>query len=692
MLNVEPKRARGIRIRMAILCGLLACALVVVIVGAYRIQVADGSSWLELAEKQRQRRLHVRPKRGAILDRTGATLAESVEVPSVSVDAVEMLRGIEERYVPQRLTEYATRIAEALSMPVADVEEKLSRRRRFAWLKRRVSEEEVRRIEALEDRNQRYPIRGLQVEGEGHRFYPNRELGGTFLGFVAPDGEGKEGVELSFEQELAGHTTEIEGLRDRSGRLLFADGVADEQALVGHSIQLTIDKGIQFTAERELAGALKTYEALGGSAVVVDPNTGEILAVASAPGYNPNEYGASDADHRRNRPATDRFEPGSVMKAFTMATAMAAGTITPKSTFFCEEGRMAIDNVIIHDTHPHGTLDITQILSQSSNIGAAKVALEMGSDRLYEGFRRFGFGESTGLPLPGESTGVLRPRARPWVPVETASAAFGQGISVTTMQLVMAMSAIANGGKLMEPIIVKRINDALGTTLLDSSPRVRRQVIPAHVANVLSEMLVSVTEGDGTGVEAAISGYRVAGKTSTAQKIDPLTGAYTKRHYVASFVGFVPADKPRLAIAVVLDEPMAGAYQGGSVAAPVFRRIGEMALRYLGIMPRDSARSRLDDVAKQVKTGDPAEKAYAALAPPEPEPQPSVAPTRPLQSGEVRMPDFQGLPMREAARIAAELGLVPAVRGSGRLMKQEPPPGSILSKGLTVQLVFEPAT
>src|SRR6185436_7937884 len=231
-----------------------------------------------------------------------------------------------------------------------------------------------------------------------------------------------------------------------------------------------------------------------------------------APGYNPNDYSTSDAEHRRNRAVVDRFEPGSTMKVFTLSTAFAAKSISPTATVYCEEGTMAIDNVIIHDTHVSKWLTVTQILSLSSNIGTAKIALGLGEQRLYEGFRRFGFGDTTGIPFPGESMGVLRPRGRPWVQVETASAAFGQGINVTALQMAMATAAVANNGRLLEPTLVRRVNDGTGVTLSEASPRVRRDAVPAHIAQMVGEMMVSVTEGEGTGVEGAIPGFRVAGK------------------------------------------------------------------------------------------------------------------------------------------------------------------------------------
>ena len=699
MRNLDPARARWIKIRMGVVCGIMGLALGFVVSGADRIQNQDGPKWLDAAERQRQRRLHIEPKRGTIYDRNGVPLAESVEVPSISMDAVEMLRGIDEQYVPRVIDEFAPRIAEALHIPVDEVHEKIGRRRRFVWLKRRVSEDEVAAVRALGDEQQRRqgskPVKGLTIEGEGQRFYPNRDLASTVIGFVSPDGDGREGLELSLNDELKGKAAEVHGLRDRNGRLIFSEGLDDEQALAGHNVYLTIDRAIQYQAERELAAALKTYEAHGGSIVVMDPTNGEVLAMANAPGYNPNDYGSSDPQNRRNRAVVDRYEPGSTMKIFTFATAFANHSISPTDPIYCEEGRMAVDNVVIHDTHINKWLTPTQVLQFSSNIGAAKVALGLGQQKLYEGLRRFGFGESPGLPLPGQSVGVLRPRGLPWVPVETASAAFGQGISVTSLQLATAVSAIANRGRLLEPVLVKRVTDATGVTLDEPATRVRRMAVSPAVAKMMGEMLVSVTEGEGTGVEAKIPGFRVAGKTATAQKIDPETGKYTDTKYIASFVGFVPAEKPRLAIVVQIDEPMAGTYAGGSVAAPVFRRVAESSLRYLGITPESVDHPKLTDMAKLAKGMDPAGEAYKAvsLAKGEPtddaEPEKS-APHRKPKANEVEVPDLSGYPARAAIHLSSDSGLVPKISGTGNVSRQEPVAGSIVPRGATLKLVFEP--
>ena len=696
---------------MGLLCGAMAVGLGAFVSSAFRVQVEDGASWKETAENQRQRRLHIEPKRGGIYDRNGAALASSVEVPSVRADVVEMLKGVEGQNAQNAaLIEYATRIAAALKMDPSEVHQKLATRRRFVWLKRRVTAEEAQAVRDLSDPKKMTgatkAVRGLAVEGEGRRYYPGRELAGPVLGFVAPDGFGKDGLEVALDEELRGRVEEVRGLRDRSGRLIFSEGTTDESGLAGHNVQLAIDQAIQRVAERELDAAYRTYETKGASLVVMDPTSGDLLALASVPGYNPNDYGDSDVDARRDRAVTDRFEPGSVMKVFTVAGALAAGTLKPTETIYCEHGTYALGNVVIHDTHENDWLTTTQVLAKSSNIGALKIGLALGEANLYGAYRRFGFGEPTGLPLPGEASGVLRPRGRPWFEVETANAAFGQGISVTTVQLAVAMSAIANGGKVLEPILVKKITNSRGNVVKEWAPHVRREAVPSSVAKTVTEMLTAVVEQGGTGVEAAMSGFRVAGKTATAQKVDPATGKYSEDKYTASFVGFVPAEKPRLVVAVVLDEPMIGRY-GGDLAGPVFRRVAEASLRYLGVPPSNTTpkiknvKGEGSDpkvVATKLGEAVPADEALPegtnastnlAMAAPVAGPPPAAGP--PLPSS-VKVPDTAGMGARDAVRAVGAAGLVPVVEGSGKLVRQLPAAGSAVPKGTSVRLVFEPAS
>ncbi len=691
VVPTTPERRAGIRRRVSVLCALMAVFLGVVLSSGYTLMVHDGDAWRELAEKQRQRRLHIQPKRGTIYDRNGSALAVSVEVPSVSLDAIDLMRGVPRDREPEVARRAAQVIAEALGLDAAKVERKILRKRRFSWLKRRISAEQaekVRYLSSVERGKDR--VRGLVVEGEGRRYYPRRELAGPLLGFVAPDGEGKDGLEVSMNDALSGHVEQLTGLRDRSGRLLFADGVSDEQALAGHSVYLTIDQGIQFVAERELAAAARTYEAVGASVVVIEPDTGAILAMASWPGYNPNDYRESEPGERRDRSLSDRFEPGSSMKIFTLAAGMASGAIQPTQKLYCEKGSMAVDNVTIRDTHASEWLTISEVLAYSSNICSAKIGLSMGGNKLYDYLRRFGFGQATDVQLPGESSGTLRPRGRPWVQVETAAASFGQGISVTNLQLAMATAAIANGGNLMEPMLVSRVETASGEIVREGAPKVRRRVVPARIARLVAEMMVGVTEGSATGTEAAIDGFEVAGKTATAQKTDPATGRYSFEKYVASFVGFVPARNPKIAIAVMVDEPMID-HAGGSVAAPIFRRVAESALKYKGITPKGTKRA---DVTKLGSAPDPAQAAIETLRqqrglkPPVQEAVKARSPGR----NQVSVPDFTGWPMRETLQKLGDLGLKGKLDGTGIVSRQEPPPGSVLDKGAELVLVFEPAS
>ena len=606
------------------------------------------------------------------------------------MDSVEMLRDVPPSRIPFVARDAANRIAAALSLDPITVERKILQKRRFVWLKRRISASEVESIRVLSagdgDPNRR--LLGLNVEGESHRYYPRRELAGSLLGFVAPDGRGKDGLELALDPELQGHPDQLAGLRDRSGRLLFAEAVEDDAALAGHDVALTIDQAIQFTAERELAMTIQTFEAKNGAVVALDPKSGEILALASFPSYNPNDYETSDIQARRVRSVADTFEPGSSMKIFTIAAGLATGVITPTQQMYCEKGAMRIDKVTIRDTHPAEWLSIPKVLALSSNICAAKIGMELGSDRLYEYLRRFGFGQPTGISVTGESTGTLRPRGRGWVEIETAAASFGQGITVTALQLALATAAIANGGELMEPTLIKRVNAATGELVREAAPTLRRRVISRIVASQVTELMVGVTEGEGTGTEATIAGYRVAGKTSTAQKADPRTGRYSDDKFVASFVGFVPANNPAILVAVVVDEPMVD-HAGGVVAAPVFRRVAQMVLEHKGMTPPSTRRVSLTDLASRP---DPANVAYQVIRQAQgeqPQVQESIAPGK-ISAGYVRVPDMIGWPMREVLHQVSEIGLMPQVRGTGLLTKQDPAPGRALEKGGALTLQFEP--
>lgn len=690
MNRIRTNEGRWIRTRMAMLCGVLALGLGVIVSAAWDLMVSDGAAWEKLAERQRERRLRVRPKRGMIFDRSGGALAVSVEVPTISLDAIELLRHVPPESVPKIARDAANRIAESLGLDPALVERKILAKRRWTWLKRHVSAAEVDAVRALSVGERGEKVRGLIVEGDPLRNYPRRELLGSLLGFVSPDGKGRDGLELALNGELEGHPDKLRGLRDRAGKLIFDRSADDPRAFAGHNVYLTIDQALQFSAERELRNAAKTFEAIGGSVVALDPHTGEVLAMASFPGYNPNDYRVSDPSERRNRAVNDIFEPGSTMKIFTVAAALEKRVLLPTEQLYCEKGAMRVDNVTIRDTHPAEWLPVSQILAQSSNICSAKIGLGLGADALYEGFRAFGFGERAGLDVTGESAGTLRPAGRPWVQVETASAAFGQGISVTNLQMALATAVIANGGELYEPMIVRRVETATGELVREASPRVRRRVVRKDVAAQLAEMLVAVTEDGGTGLEAAIDGHLVAGKTATAQKADPKSGRYSLDDYVASFVGFVPAHDPRLVIAVTLDSPRVE-HAGGSVAAPVFREVAQTGLRLLGVLPE---RRKKTDLAELAHAPDPARAAHAILLRNRGEPRgvQDVGQGEKPKPGQIRLPDWTGRPMKSTLKEASDLGIVTHVTGSGLLAEQIPGPGAVVDKGALIELTFRPTT
>ncbi len=704
MINVDPKRARWIKFRMGVLCGLLGLGLFSVISSAFNIQVKHGAEWRQIAERQRQRRLKVQPTRGSILDRNGEAIAVSVDVPSVAVNAHEMVRGVPEPKASMMLDANAAKLSSALGLPFAEVQTKLKSKRRFAWLKRRISQEEATALRALIDPRRPDAMKGLMLEGEGHRFYPGREALWGLVGYVGADGNGLDGVEKAYDEDLRGNPDAISALRDRKGTLLFGDGLEDERSLSGDDVHLSLDLGLQFQVQEDLEAALRAFEAKSGSAVVIDPNTGEIVAMASAPAYNPNDYSDSPLESRRHHALADRIEPGSTMKIFTVAAALNEGKLNPTQALFCENGAWSIGGITIHDTHPEGMLAPSQVIAKSSNICAAKIGLSLGEAGLYGALKRFGFGEQTGLGLPGEAAGVLRAKGRPWFEVETASASFGQGISVTTVQLAMAMGAIANGGRLLEPLLVRKVTSGAGAVVREEAPRVKREVVSPAAARMVTEMMAGVVEEGGTGREAYIPGYRVAGKTATAQKADPTTGKYDPDKFVSSFVGFVPAQKPRFVIAVVVDEPWV-AHLGGQVAAPVFRRIAMRALSRYGVAPSG-------DVAKQPITfplEDPTPRVYAEAsksAPPASNeltgptgavsaPTAAVAMIGPPVSPDaarVALPDVNGMSAREAIKMLASIGLQPVLDGSGTVMKQDPPAGGAVLKGSTVRLELKPAT
>jgi cell division protein FtsI (penicillin-binding protein 3) len=651
--------SRWMRLRVLILGGTFLALLGTVFARAVFLQVVQRDRLRGMAQDQYVRAVEIPARRGDIFDRRGVALAQSVDVDSIWIDP-SLLPDVREA---------SQKLAKKLRLDAGELYERLSKAKRFAWVKRQVRPEEVSAVQSLE-----LPAIGFTKEPK--RFYPQRELASQVMGVVGTDGQGLEGLELAFDDELTGQKERLDGLRDARGRKLLVEGDANTLERQGASISLTLDRQIQYVTEKALAKAVEDAKALDGVAVVMDPRTGEILAIANAPRFNPNAAEQVSAQRLRDRAALDAFEPGSTMKSFVISAALEEHAIRTDQTFFCENGAWAIGRRVIHDTHKHQDLTPGEILRVSSNIGAAKIAGVLGRDRLVRYYEKFGFGDRTGLALPGEAKGQL---PYPKADIQLATQAFGQGMSATAVQIAAAYSAIANGGTLMRPYLVSKVVDPDGVVLLENGPTEVRRVLSAPTARTLISMLegvVSQKEGS-TAPRARMDAYQVAGKTGTAQKVDPLTHAYSEKRIV-SFAGMVPAEDPRLVILVVVDEPTVavnGGHDGGSIAAPAFKEIASFALPYLGVPPSH-----------------PVSPAVAvAEKPHKPEPvaeEPIVdAITEQPGEGEVVVPNVGGKVGREAVAKLLSVALEPRLLGSGRVVSQTPPAGARVEKG--AQIVLE---
>ncbi len=662
MLGRDQGRARWIRVRILVLMVAMSGGVVAVAHGAYDLGVNRGAELEGMAREPYTRRLTRSARRGMILDRHGEELAVEVEVESVYADQRKVTDPVRA----------AGLLAAVLEQDEVQLAPKLVGDRPFVWLRRRVSPKTARQVRAL-------AIPGVDLVKESKRFYPGRTLAAQVIGYAGIDSKGLVGIERLFEDLLMGDRDAALGLRDASGRIFFAEGFFGADGVVGGNVELTIDRTIQYIVEQELAGTIRTYEGRAGQIVVMDPVSGEILALASWPTFNPNTIDTSSDEMRRNRPALDVLEPGSTFKVFTLAAVLDSGAVRADELTYCEQGRMEMWDVAIHDDHRDGWLNTTQCLKRSSNICFAKMAQKLGKRRFYHYLRRFGFGEQTHVELPFEARGSLAHYSK-WRDIDTATTAFGQGIGTTGLQLTTALSAIANGGTLMEPRLVRRIVGPDGETVGSFAPQARRRVISRYTARLVTDMLTAVTEEGGTGTQAALDGYLVAGKTGTAQKSMGAKG-YEEGKWVSSFVGFVPSDKPRLAITVVIDEPRINHY-GGTVAAPAFQRIADQALRYLGVPPQIPQ----GRAAPKRRPEPPRAAGGTADEPPEDGPvgePPALAP------GQVRVPALLGMTMPEALVVLDGAGLRPVLMGSGVAAEQIPPAGDPLNAGSYVQVNFQ---
>ncbi len=642
---------RAVRLRIALTMAGFAVAFVGLGLRASQLTLIDGDALSSRARRQQTRTLALAPRRGSIVDRAGEALALTRETVDVFVRPREVRAGARD----------VERLASALGVPVRLVAERMTSESSFVWLKRRVPLQDWARVRALD-------IDGVGRERARERVYPRGALAGHVVGFIGIDGQGLEGIERRFDRDLRGEMDALSVERDARGRHRVLGEEWGPLSRVGARVELTIDAGIQHVAETELENAVTEFGASAGSAIVMDPSTGEILAMANVPRFDPNFFRASGPDRWRNRAVTDVYEPGSTLKAVLAAAALRNGSVLPNEMIDCEGGRFRIGRRLIHDHHKYDLLSFSDVIANSSNIGCAKVGSRLGAERLEAAFHDFGFGVRTGVGLPGEVAGLIRP-AKSWAPIDLATASFGQGVAVSPLQLVRAFAAIANGGQVMRPTIVRRVVAADGRVLLHNEPKVERRVIETDVASDVTEMLVRVVE-EGTGKQARLAGFSVAGKTGTSQKVDTSQGGYHDTDRVSSFVGFVPADDPALAILVMVDTPTRGSTYGGVVAGPVFRHIAEHALGRVGVFPRE----------------DPMFDRPADVVP--------VAFRPAAESGGIDpeavsggTPRFLGMAMRPALVRAQALGWRVQVRGTGYVVSQSPMPGHPVPDG-ALELTF----
>jgi Cell division protein FtsI/penicillin-binding protein 2 len=552
--------------RRYILLHLLLAGFGVILFRLVSLQVLQAAELTARADRQHQKSVTMEGARGTVTDRHGKVFAMNVEVPSIFG-------------VPTSLdspANAARSLSPVLHIRREEIEKKLRQDRHFVWLARKVEPEQGRRLEQLS-------IDGIGMVMEGRRFYPKGPLLAHVLGFVGMDGVGLEGLERRYESQLHGEKRLTILQRDALGRTVFPKDLREQVPATGQALTLTIDEVIQYIAEKELEEAVDHARAKSGTIIVMEPRTGAILAMAVSPRFDPNAVASLTADRWRNRALTDTYEPGSTMKVVVAAAALEERVMMPGSMLFGENGRMTIANTTIHDHEKLGWMTFAQMIQKSSNIGAAKTGMLVGDQRLYRYLQAFGFGQRTDIDLPGEVSGLLK-APREWGRRSLASISMGQEVGVTPLQMITAVSAIANDGVLMKPYVVAEVRDQKGQRMKEILPQVKRRVVSPATAHTLTTIMEGVVSS-GTGTKAAIPGFRVAGKTGTAQKVDPRTGTYSSALSIGSFVGFVPADAPRLTIIVVIDEPQGEAW-GGVVAAPVFRRVGEQVLTYLGV-PRD---------------------------------------------------------------------------------------------------------
>src|SRR5467141_1382118 len=649
------------------------------------LQLFRHSEFMARAQRQQQRVIEITPKRGAIYDRNMHPLAMSIPVDSAFAVPAEL----GDQQLAARL------LSGVLGIPSEVLEARLESSHSFVWIARKLPPDKKEAVEALN-------LKGVYFQKENQRIYPKRDLASHVLGFVDLDEKGLGGIEYQLDGQIRGKSEKIIVMADARQRW-FDGGEAQRER--GANVILTLDEKVQYIAERELAAAMAKTHALAGTVIVMNPNNGEILGLANWPKFNPNVANEVPAEARMNRAVTALYEPGSTFKLITLAAAFDQGITRPGEVFDCENGAVYVAGHRIRDHKPFGMLNVADILARSSDVGAIKIALRLGAPKFYDYIRAFGFGQPTGVDLPGESKGLLR-RLENWSAISIGSISMGQEVGVTPIQLISAVSAIANGGMLYKPHVIGELRRGDHKLPAEGAlaPSEPRRVIRPETAATLRRLMEGVVL-NGTGKPAHLDGWTSAGKTGSAQKIDPATGRYSATQLIASFTGFAPINNPAVTILVSLDSPV-GEHEGGQVAAPVFRRIAEQVLPHLDV-PRDvpigprlvqaayknrevSDSATLEDFTPTDFSGLPDQPLAEATAPntkggKSQTPSVTVAED---EGGDIQVPDFSGKTMRDVTEICLRLGLDPILVGSRLATNQTPAAGAQVRRGAKITVQF----
>lgn len=644
------------RVRIGLVIAVFALGFLLLFGYSFKLQVLDHAKFRQMALARHLHKVKLRPNRGTIFDRNDEPLAVTVETDSVYVrpDKLENVRTA------------AQSLARVLDLEQAYVLRKFASTKPFVWIKRQIPFEEAARVRELD-------LPGIAMVKEADRSYPFGRLAAAVLGYTGVDLQGLAGIEFHYEKDLRGEGGVMTGERDALGNPLYPDGIVFQGTRKGASLRLTLDAKIQYFADAALAQAFTKTGAAAACVIVMNPFTGEILAMSSLPAFDPNVAYV----HRRNIAVTDIYEPGSTFKPFAMAAAIEAGLIDLDAKVFCHNGAYRFGGHTLHDSHPYDYLTPSQIISKSSNIGITRIAVKLGRDRWHGAIKNFGFGQRTGVDFAGEPKGIVRD-AKSWRRIDMGTTAFGQGVSVTPLQLLTGYCALVNGGNLMRPYLVGEVVGENGRVLKRTNPRILRRVISRKASRAITDMLIQVTQPGGTGTQAAVDGYTVAGKTGTAQK--PENGRYSADRRVASFVGCVPAENPEIAVLVLIDDPKGSPHEkyGGVCAAPVFRKIAEPSLRY---------RQRFETerpVAEQIRID------LVQLESPGPIDRGPRSDASEVEGDE--MPNLVGMSMRNVLRLAQKRSIDLTVIGSGVAVRQSPEPGAKLDDSRHGSVLFRPAS